>query len=61
MLDKREAGMNLSKRAASADSVARPEPAKSRSRFNAYPLLGVLLAIALAVLTYGGLYFLLCD
>lgn len=50
--------MNVSKRAESADSVAPPEPEKSRSSFNAYPLLGILLVIVLAVLAYGGLYLL---
>jgi hypothetical protein len=50
--------MNPSKRAEEADDHAgRVEPVKSR--FDVYPLLGILLAIVLAVLAYGGLYLLL--
>lgn len=36
-------------------------PRKKGRRFNVFPLIGVLLAIAAALLTYGGLFLLLAD
>lgn len=54
--------MNLSKPVEKAGKDAEHlERVKSRSRFNVYPLLGILLGIVLAVLAYGGLYLLLCH
>jgi len=37
----------------------RAQHAKGKSRLNLYPLLGILLVIVFAALTYGGLYFFL--
>jgi len=44
--------------------AAAHQPVKERKpgpRFNFYPLLGVLLALVTAVITYGGLFLLLVD
>lgn len=46
--------MNIIRQVQEADKRVRGK--KPRSRFNPYPLLGIVLAIVLAVLTYGGLF-----
>ena len=38
-----------------------PVVPKSKGRLATYPLLGILLVIVLAMLAYGGLYFLFLD
>lgn len=57
--------MNPSKPADEANEgarhIERAERPASRSRINAYPLLGILLVILLAMLAYGSLFFLLID
>jgi hypothetical protein len=46
--------MNIIRQVHEADKRARRR--KPKSRLNLYPLLGIVLAIVLAVLTYGGLF-----
>jgi biopolymer transport protein ExbD len=46
--------MNIIRQVHEADKRVRRR--KTKSRINLYPLLGILLAIVLAVLTYGGLF-----
>ena len=46
--------MNIIRQAQETDKRVRRR--KAKSRLNLYPLLGIVLAIVLAVLTYGGLF-----
>ena len=49
--------MNMIKQVQEAERRIRRR--KPKSRLNLYPVLGIVLAIVLAVLTYGGLFALL--
>lgn len=46
--------MNIIRQAQETDKRARRR--KGKSRIDLYPLLGIVLAVVLAVLTYGGLF-----
>lgn len=51
--------MNIIRQVQEADKRVRQKKAKAKTRVNLYPLLGIVLAIVLAVLTYGGLFLFL--